>query len=123
MLDRTTPLGGWLYKVAYHIALRARSVTARQRLGEKEVADEAPAATIDVGPATAEQRELQQVLHEELQRLPEKYRAPLTLCYVDGRTHAEAALEIGVPRGSMAKRVGEGLERLRQQLVHRGFSL
>src|SRR5947209_785591 len=78
MLDRSTPLGGWLYKVAYHLALRSRAVAARQKLGEKEAADELPAATADPGPATVDQREIQQVLQEELQRLPEKYRAPLT---------------------------------------------
>jgi RNA polymerase sigma factor (sigma-70 family) len=123
MLDRTTPLGGWLYKVAYHLALRSRAVAARQRLGEKLAADEQPTATIDPGPASVDQREIHQVLREELQRLPEKYRAPLTLCYVDGRSHADAAQEIGLPRGSMAKRVGEGLERLRERLLHRGFAL
>jgi RNA polymerase sigma factor (sigma-70 family) len=123
MLDRSTPLGGWLYKVAYHLALRSRAVAARQKLGEKEAADELPTATTDPGPATVDQREIQQVLQEELQRLPEKYRAPLTLTYIDGRSHADAAREIGLPRGSMAKRVGEGLERLRERLLHRGFAL
>jgi RNA polymerase sigma factor (sigma-70 family) len=123
MLDRSTPLGGWLYKVAYHIALRSRGVAAKQRLGEKQAADELPIATTDTGPVDVEQGEVHQVLREELQGLPEKYRAPLTLCYVDGRSHADAAKEIGLPRGSMAKRVGEGLERLRERLLHRGVAL
>jgi polysaccharide export outer membrane protein len=53
--------------------------------------------------------------------LPEKYRRPLILCYFEGRTHEEAAQTIGLPRGSMAKRIGEGLERLRERLLERGF--
>jgi len=61
------------------------------------------------------------VLGEELQRLPEKYRAPLLLCYFEGRTHSDAAREIGLPRGSIAKRIGQGLERLRERLLDRGF--
>jgi RNA polymerase sigma factor (sigma-70 family) len=121
MLDRTSPLGGWLYKVAYHLALRSRGVTAKQRLGERAAADEAPVATEDT--TELDQREVNQVLREELQELPEKYRAPLALVYFDGRSHADAAQAIGLPRGSMAKRVGVGLDRLRERLVSRGVSL
>jgi RNA polymerase sigma factor (sigma-70 family) len=123
MLDRSTPLGGWLYKVAYHLALRSRAVAARQRLGEREAANDFDAQTTEASTPGLDQRELHQVVREELAGLPEKYRAPLTLCYLDGRSHAEAAREIGLPRGSMAKRVGEGLEFLRERLLHRGLVL
>ena len=124
MLDRTSPLGGWLYKVAYHLALRARAVTAKQRLGEKDAAFEEAANPAPADNTLAlEQQELHQVLREELQGLPEKYRAPLALVYIDGRSHADAAQAIGLPRGSMAKRVGEGLDRLRERLIDRGLGL
>lgn len=123
ILDRTNPIGGWLYKVAYHLALRSRAVSARHRLGEQEATDERADLATTANAADVDQRELHQVIREELAALPEKYRAPLTLCYLDGRSHAEAAREIGVPRGSMAKRVGEGLERLRERLLHRGLVL
>jgi RNA polymerase sigma factor (sigma-70 family) len=123
MLDRSTPLGGWLYKVAYHLALRSRAVTAKQRLGERQAANEFDAPAAEASTPDLDQRELHQVVREELAGLPEKYRAPLTLCYLDGRSHAEAAREIGLPRGSMAKRVGEGLEYLRERLLHRGLVL
>ena len=63
------------------------------------------------------------MLREELQRLPEKYRVPLALCYLEGRTHAEVARAVGLPRGSVAKRIGEGLGRLREGLAGRGFLL
>src|SRR5262245_208343 len=124
LLDRHSPLGGWLYKVAYRLALRSRTTTARQRLTEQEAGAEWAARTaIDQPTNDVEQQELRQVLREELQKLPEEYRAPLMLCYLDGRTHADAAKEIGLPRGSMAKRIGEGLEHLRERLLVRGFML
>lgn len=121
-LDSRNPLTGWLYKVAYHLSLRVRATTARQREREKEVAVEQakPSAEAD---ANLERQELRRVIHEELQRLPEKYRAPLTLCYLDGRTHEEAAREIGVPRGSMAKRISEGLDLLRNRMTARGLTI
>jgi RNA polymerase sigma factor (sigma-70 family) len=123
MLDRQSSLNGWLYRVAYHVALRLRAVTARQRLYETEAATGRPTHSADVSPVEVEEQELRAAVREELERLPEKYRAPLEMCYFDGRTHADAAREIGLPRGSMAKRIGEGLDRLRERLVDRGFAL
>jgi RNA polymerase sigma factor (sigma-70 family) len=124
LLDRNSPLGGWLYKVAYRLALRSRATAARQRQTDQEAGTEWAARGAGDDPAgDVEQQELRQVLREELQRLPEEYRTPLLLCYFDGRTHADAAREIGLPRGSMAKRLGEGLEFLRERLLVRGFML
>ena len=115
MLDRSTPLGGWLYKVAYHLALRSRAVS-RPPAGRRAGGGQRAGRPVHRRHhPDLDQRELHQVIHEELAGLPEKYRAPLTLCYLDGRSHAEAAREIGLPRGSMAKRVGEGLEFLRER--------
>ena len=110
MLDRSTPLGGWLYKVAYHLALRSRAVNARQRVGEREAANELDAPSTDATTPDLDRRGLHQVIHEELAGLPEKYRAPLTLCYLDGRSHAEAAREIGLPRRVDGQAGRRGLE-------------
>jgi RNA polymerase sigma-70 factor (ECF subfamily) len=115
------PLAGWLSKVAYHLALRLRAVAARQRRCEKDAAHGRPSQSASACSAEIDNQELRQVLSEELQRLPEKYRVPLVLCYFDGQTHDEAARAIGLPRGSMAKRLREGLERLRERLLDRGF--
>jgi RNA polymerase sigma factor (sigma-70 family) len=123
-LDQNGSVAGWLYKVAYHLALRLRAIAARQRRREKQAAHDRPAATgavTDTNAVDIENEEVRAALSEELQRLPDKYRVPLVLCYLDGRTHEEAAQAIGMPRGSMAKRIGEGLERLRERLSDRGF--
>jgi RNA polymerase sigma factor (sigma-70 family) len=121
LLDKEGSLAGWLWKVAYHIALRLRTVAARQRRCEKEAANRRPSHDAGDCPADLEKQEMLEALGDELQRLPEKYRVPLVLCYFEGQTHAEAARTIGMPRGSMAKRVAEGLRRLRERLVDRGF--
>jgi RNA polymerase sigma factor (sigma-70 family) len=121
ILDRHSPLAGWLYKVAYHMALRLRAVATRRRRREKDAAAGGASEGPCESPAEIEKQELRQALAEELRRLPEKYRAPLVLVYFDGLTHEEAARAIGVPRGSMAKRIGEGLAHLRERLCKRGF--
>jgi RNA polymerase sigma factor (sigma-70 family) len=121
LVDGQNPLAAWLYKVAYHVALRLRAVAARQRRREKDAATDRPSSEPSECTAEIEKQELCLALNEELQRLPEKYRRPLILCYFEGRTHEEAAQTIGMPRGSMAKRIGEGLERLRERLLERGF--
>ncbi len=74
----------------------------------------APAATRD---------EQQEVLHDELRRLPERYRLPLVLCYLEGRTHNEAALQLGWSAGKLRGLLDRGRERLRGRLVRRGVTL
>src|SRR5438445_86589 len=73
--------------------------------------------------ATAERAEVQQVLDQEVNRLPERYRAPVILCYLEGKTVDEAALQIGCPRGTVASRLARARERLRVRLARRGLAL
>ncbi|HTK75349.1 MAG TPA: sigma-70 family RNA polymerase sigma factor [Gemmataceae bacterium] len=121
VLDREGPLAGWLWTVASRQALRLRAMIARRRRKEKQAADDRPPHDAGVSNAPEEQ-EVREALRQELQRLPEKFRAPLVLCYFNGHTHEEAARALGIPRGSMAKRIGEALERLRERLRARGFT-
>jgi RNA polymerase sigma factor (sigma-70 family) len=121
-LDARGPLTGWLYRVACRMALRVRRTAARRWRLEQAAAEQRPQEEDDTF-ADVEAGDTWRVLREELQRLPEKYREPLVLCYLDGRTHAEVARMVGLPRGSVAKRIGEGLERLRERLARRGFLL
>jgi hypothetical protein len=69
------------------------------------------------------QRELQQILDEEVQRLPEKYRAPILLCYLQGQTNEEAASLLHCPTGTIKIRLLRGREMLRKRLLRRGLAL
>ena len=64
-------------------------------------------------------RELRPVLDAELERLPEKYRAPLVLCYLQGKTNEEAARQLGWPPGSMSARLARGRAMLGDRLAGR----
>jgi len=99
--------------------LRIKYVAARRGKSEK---GSCAGDRLSAEPADRlERQEIRRVLYEELQRLPAKFRVPLTLCYLEGRTHAEAASAIGMPRGSMAKRIAEALDILRERMIVRGL--
>src|SRR5262249_22975197 len=67
--------------------------------------------------------DLRPILDEELERLPEKFRAPLVLCYLQGKTNEQAARELDCPAGSMSWRLVRGKELLRRRLERRGLAL
>jgi RNA polymerase sigma factor (sigma-70 family) len=115
-LDRRRPLGTWLYTVAYRLALTARAEAERRRRREVEAARRHPEAILPDRPD-----ELCLAVEEELQRLPERYRAPLVLCYLEGKTSEQAAQALGWPRGSVSRRLAEARDRLRERLRCRGY--
>jgi RNA polymerase sigma factor (sigma-70 family) len=117
-IRKSRSVASWLYGVARRIALRARARAARRR---QETLDRIDPA----GPQTdsADLRELRWLLVEELQRLPEKYRAPLVLCYLEGKTNQAAARELGWPSGSMSTRLARGRELLRERLAAKGLPI
>jgi RNA polymerase sigma factor (sigma-70 family) len=115
---RRASLASWLHGVAYRCAARVRAANARRRRHEGRVAP-APAAAA----ADPTWREVRQVIDEELARLPEKYRAPLVLCYLEGKTQCEAARALGWGTGVLRGRLDRGRERLRARLARRGLAL
>jgi RNA polymerase sigma factor (sigma-70 family) len=111
-VGRPELLAKWLYGVAHRTARNARARAARRRRHE---AMAAPMSAAGREPETARE-ELRTLLDRELQRLPEKYRTPLVLCYLEGKTNAEAARQLGWPPGSMSARLARGRELLRERL-------
>jgi RNA polymerase sigma factor (sigma-70 family) len=118
-LTRPKLLANWLYGVAYRTALKARLVAARQRRREKPIVKE-PA----VEPAhEGTWNDLRPILDDELSRLPQKLRAPVVLCYLEGQTTQEAARAVGCPQGTILSRLARARQRLRSRLTRRGLVL
>jgi hypothetical protein len=74
-------------------------------------------------PADLSWREACDILHAELDRLPERYRLPLLLCYLEGKTRDEAAAALGLSAGTIKGRVRRGIDMLRRRLERRGVAL
>src|SRR5579872_2531901 len=115
-IRRATSLASWLHGVARRTALKARTAFARRQKHEGRVTGRQPAAPDDLT-----WRELRQVLHEELGSFAEKYRAPLVLCYLQGKSQDEAAALLGLAKGTLKGRLERGRALLRGRLVRRGF--
>lgn len=114
-----TSVGSWLHGVAYRIALKARAARSARRAHDLEI----PTMTSSDPYADILWRDLRPVLDAEVQRLPEKYRVPVVLCYLEGVTYDEAARQIGCPKGTLAIRLARARERLRTNLTRRGVVL
>jgi RNA polymerase sigma factor (sigma-70 family) len=118
-LRRPDALGPWLYGVAYRTARKARTQAARRRQVESHVQ-----ATEAVHHADeTEWNDLRSVLDESVSALPDKYRVPFVLHYLQGMTVTEVARRLGCPRGSVATRLLRARERLRTRLMRRGVVL
>jgi RNA polymerase sigma factor (sigma-70 family) len=117
-LRGTRPLGPWLHCVASRIAVKARARAARRSAREATTAATTePAVEAPDGMA----HELRTVLDEEVGRLPEKYRLPVVLCYLEGLTNEEAARRLACPHGTILSRLARAREQLRGRLLRRGF--
>lgn len=111
-------LGCWLYGVAYRVASRARADAARRRAKEQGVAR----PESDGAEGAGEGSELRGVIDLELDRLPEKYRGPVVLCYLEGKTQEEAARTLRWTTGMVRGRLAAARERLRRRLALRGLA-
>jgi RNA polymerase sigma factor (sigma-70 family) len=112
-------IGGWLHEVAFRTASKARVAVAQRRRHESQVRSMPEAKTLD----EASRRELRTILDEELSQLPEKYRAPLVLCYLEGKTNDEAAQLLGWPIGTVSGRLARARDMLRVRLERRRLVL
>jgi RNA polymerase sigma factor (sigma-70 family) len=110
-------LPNWLYGVANRLATRMKAAARRRQTREVALVD---TLTSEPG-AGGELDELGPVLHEEIGRLPDKYRIPFVLCYLDGMTNEEAARVLGCPPGTVFSRLARAREGLRTRLRRRGL--
>jgi RNA polymerase sigma factor (sigma-70 family) len=108
-------VGNWLYGVAYRTALKARAMRARRWAKERQLID-APGPEVD-----ASRQELHLLLDRALHRLPEKYREPLVLCDLEGKSRRQVAQQLGCPEGTVATRLAKARRMLAQRLAPYGL--
>jgi RNA polymerase sigma factor (sigma-70 family) len=112
-------VGNWLYGVAYRTALKVRTTDVRRRAKERRAAEVLqPQAEVDAGWS-----ELLPLLDQELNRLPDKYRAAIVLCELEGRPRKEAARQLGIPEGTLSSRLATGRRMLAKRLGRPGLGL
>lgn len=109
-------LAGWLHKVAANAALQM--LLSNKRRMSREAKSITPPPLPGPGPETS--RRLRSLVDTSLADLPEKYRLPVILCYLEGRTHEEAAARLGYPVGSMSTLLTRALDLLRAKVRGRG---
>jgi multidrug efflux system membrane fusion protein len=115
-------LAGWLYKVAYRVALTARRGRAKRAARERPVAAALEVPSPSDAAGSPEGRELRAAVDEEVNRLPGRLRAAAALCYLEGKSVEEAAEQLGCPRGTVASRLARARQRLRSRLTRRGLA-
>jgi RNA polymerase sigma factor (sigma-70 family) len=118
-LKNPEAVSNWLYGVAYRTALKAKTMRAARDSKELrvEIMHAAQPTKDDVW------KELQPVLDEEINTLPDKYRAALVLCGLEGKTKEAAAQQLGVPAGTISSRLARARNLLRERLERRGFAV
>ncbi|SIO31263.1 RNA polymerase sigma factor, sigma-70 family [Singulisphaera sp. GP187] len=112
-------LGRWLYGVSRRIALRAKRATARRSAREVQGVETLTAP--EASPAL-ERTEWLARLDEEIGQLPERYRAAVVLCDLNGLRHEDAARQLGCAVGTVGSRLARGRDQLRARLIRRGLA-
>src|SRR5947209_6334737 len=118
-IHRREAVSGWLYRVAYHLAVRARANATRRRVHERRAVTMPPADLV----LDLSLREVRAMLLEELEGLPEQYRTPLILCGLEEKSREEAARLLGWSPSAVKGKLERGRVLLRNRLRRRGFEL
>jgi RNA polymerase sigma factor (sigma-70 family) len=111
-------LGRWLYGVAHKVAHRARTRAIRRAAPMTASRTSASADPVHV----SDLEDLRNILDQELDRLPAKYRCPVELCHLQGLTYDEAARQLNWPVATVKSRLTTGRLRMRERLVRRGLA-
>ena len=112
-------LGPWLHRVAVHVAKRQRDAEARRRRHERRYAEASPIQS-ELLPTFPDDSAA--ILHDEIARLPDRLRAPLVLCDLEGLSIDQAAARLGHPPGTIKSRRSRARDRLRGRLIGRGLA-
>jgi RNA polymerase sigma factor (sigma-70 family) len=117
-IHKREALAGWLHGVAHRTAMKARRSAARQRALEARLRQQKPSSA-----ASPTWSEVQSVLDEEIQHLPEAFRSAFVLCVLQGKSGPEAAAELGCKEGTVKSRLNRARRALQRRLAARGIQL
>ncbi|MGH7172231.1 MAG: sigma-70 family RNA polymerase sigma factor, partial [Gemmataceae bacterium] len=112
-------VGNWLYGVAQTTAVRARAAKAKRRSRERQMVNLPERETVP----NDRQDDLHELLDEELARLPDKYRVPIVLCDLEGRTRREVARQLKIPEGTLSSRLTTARQMLAKRLIRHGLAV
>lgn len=112
-------IAGWLHEVAYRVASRQRAAASCRRMHERRATPVIPTEPA----AEPNLHELRPILDREVSQLPEKYRAPIVLCYLEGKTNEDAARALGWTKGTVSGRLARARDLLRGRLSRQGICL
>ena len=118
-IGRREKLAGWLHGVAVRSASEARRRSARERIRERRLMEESYVGTIMV----EEPDDILPLLDEELNHLPQRFRAALVACELEGKSRRDAALQLGLSEGTLSAHLARGRKMLRERLLRRGVCL
>ena len=116
---RRDAVGGWLHRVAHRVAVQASLDRSRKNSLTGQVDDLSALVARD---ETSRDEDWRVPLHEEVARLPERFRLPVVLCYLEGKTHAQAAFELRSGEATVRRRLAAARELLRSRLTRRGVA-
>ena len=118
-IDGRQTIGGWLHGVAYRVALDVRRRAARHQSKERQVEDMPHPPVLTEEPS----HDLLGLLDRELARLPDKYRLPVVLCELEGRSRKEAAQQLGLPEGTLSSRLAAARKTLARRMAGYGAAV
>jgi RNA polymerase sigma factor (sigma-70 family) len=122
-ISRRESVGAWLHGVALRVAAKARLASARRRAHERRGGEMTAACELDARLDKEGDSERWRELHDELNRLPERFRIPLVLCHLEGLTQEQAAGQLRWPLGTLQSRLARGRTKLKARLTRRGLGL
>jgi RNA polymerase sigma factor (sigma-70 family) len=115
-IQRGNCLGPWLHRVAIRTATKIRTDSTKRRARERATVTYARSATANLLDFSSNR-----LVRDEVSRLPDCYRLPLELCYLQGKSNGEAALQLRCPVGTIKGRLWRARQTLRERLARRGL--
>jgi len=117
------PLGAFVHGTAYRFALEGMRFGRRRRWHEKAAAKPESSSKTAGPEAQISLQEALSAVDGELDSMPEKYRVPLILHLIEGKSREEVASQLGMSFGTIRRRIEDGREMLRKRLIRRGIKM